>query len=97
MRKIIALLLSGAAVITVVLCARLSGNTADEYSNKTGAERFTFYIDKETGTLLKYVGLDSEGEISDYMISDRISFDNSFDMESDIETVTEKMVSYTAE
>ena len=74
--------IEGSAVYDGRDCVVVSGKTADEYSNKTGAERFTFYIDKETGTLLKYVGLDSEGEISDYIISDRISFDNSFDMES---------------
>ncbi len=78
-------------------CVVLSGNTNEEYGNKIGVDKFTFYVDKQTGTLLKYVGYDSKGEISDYMVSSGISFDNDFNIESSIEMITAKASSYTAE
>ncbi|MBQ7794390.1 MAG: hypothetical protein IJ366_07740 [Clostridia bacterium] len=78
-------------------CVVLSGNTNEEYGSKIGVDKFTFYVDKLTGTLLKYVGYDSKGEISDYMVSSGISFDNVFNIESSIEILTAKSSSYTAE
>jgi hypothetical protein len=57
-------------------CVVISGVTAKDYGRKLGVEKFIFYVDIKTGTLLKYIGYTNSGEISDYVIAKDINFDN---------------------
>lgn len=57
-------------------CYVVSGKADENYGQKLGVEKFTFYIDRETGVLLKYVGCDESQNIRSYIITENISFDN---------------------
>lgn len=54
----------------------ISGTTTKEYGNKINVSSFEFVVDTNTGVLLKYVGYDSNGEISDYMYTENIRFED---------------------
>lgn len=51
-------------------CIVLSGKPDEEYGEKLGVSDFVFYVDAETGVLLKYVGYDEDGNVSDYLITE---------------------------
>lgn len=57
-------------------CYIVSGKTNENYGQKLGVEKFTFYVDCETGVLLKYIGYDESQNIRSYIITENISFDN---------------------
>lgn len=57
-------------------CYVVSGTTSDEYGQKIGVNDFEFYVDKSTGTLLKYNGYDADGQLCDFLTATEISFDN---------------------
>ena len=52
------------------------GTTTKEYGNKINVSSFEFVVDVNTGVLLKYVGYDSNGEISDYMYTENIRYED---------------------
>jgi len=56
-------------------CCIIEGKTEEYYGAKQNVEKFMFLVDSETGVLLKYVGYDSGGNLSDYMYAEEISFD----------------------
>lgn len=60
-------------------CVVLSGKLSGSYSEKVNVCSFVFYIDKETGVTLKYLGYDNFGDISDFIIVDTIAFDSEAD------------------
>lgn len=65
------------------------GTTTKEYGNKINVSSFEFVVDTDTGVLLKYVGYDSNGEISDYMYTENIKFeDNANSVKSYSQTLT---------
>ncbi|MCD7729907.1 MAG: hypothetical protein LUI05_00205 [Oscillospiraceae bacterium] len=79
-------------------CVVLSGETNADYGKKIGDERFAFYVDKQTGTLLEYVGYNANGEISDYMGSSNIRFDDSdFNIDEKVNEITSKVSAYSNE
>lgn len=51
------------------------GKTNEEYGNKLNVATFEFFVDVNTGVLLKYIGYNEDNEISDYMFAENISFD----------------------
>lgn len=57
-------------------CYVISGKANENYGQKFGVEKFTFYVDCETGVLLKYIGYDESQNIRSYIITEDISFDN---------------------
>lgn len=57
-------------------CYVISGKTSDDYKRKIGVEKFTFYVDCETGVLLKYIGYDETQNIYAYIVTDNIQFGN---------------------
>lgn len=57
-------------------CYVISGKANENYGQKLGVEKFTFYVDCETGVLLKYIGYDELQNIRSYIITENISFDN---------------------
>ncbi len=57
-------------------CYVITGNTSDDYGKKTGVNSFEFYIDKETGTLLKYYGYDQSNNLCDFLIISKINFNS---------------------
>lgn len=67
-------------------------------STNVDDERFAFYVDKQTGTLLEYVGYNANGEISDYMGSSNIRFDDSdFNIDEKVNEITSKVSAYSNE
>lgn len=77
-------------------CVILSGKTNEDYGKKIGVEKFIFYVDKQTGTLLKYIGYNVDGEISDYMVSSNIRFDDSsFAIDEKFNAMTSKVSAYS--
>lgn len=55
-------------------CYVISGETSDDYGNKIGVKKFQFYVDCETGVLLKYIGYDESENIYAYLITEKIKF-----------------------
>lgn len=78
-------------------CLIISGKSSEEYGRQLGTESFVFYIDAQTGCLLKYLGRDSAGEAVDYLISDGISFESSGELPSLIRRELERTAGYTSE
>lgn len=58
-------------------CYHITGKTEEEYGNKLNVSEFDFMVDVNTGVLLQYIGYDEYGNISDYMYTDDISFEES--------------------
>lgn len=58
----------------------IEGTTEPDYGAKLNVDKFSFLVDSETGILLKYIGFDSEGSLSDYMYAEEISFNYDKDM-----------------
>ena len=58
-------------------CYHITGKAEEEYGNKLNVSEFDFMVDVNTGVLLQYIGYDESGNISDYMYTDGISFEDS--------------------
>ena len=58
-------------------CFCISGTASKEYGAKHNVTRFDFWVDSKTGVLLQYAGYDENGNISDYIYTENIAFDNS--------------------
>ena len=61
-------------------CLVIEGNTEQDYGSKLNVDKFSFLVDYETGILLKYTGFDIDGNLSDYMYAEEISFDYNKEM-----------------
>lgn len=57
-------------------CYVISGKATESYGAKLNVEKFVFYTDCETGVLLKYIGYDSSQNISSYIVTENISFND---------------------
>ncbi len=57
-------------------CMVIRGKISGEYSQKHNVTDFTFFVDKETGVLLRYIGRDANGEISESVMCRFIAFDD---------------------
>ncbi len=60
-------------------CYHITGVTEESYGKKLGVASFEFYVDTNTGVLLKYVGYDTNGNISDYLYSENMQFEEKAD------------------
>ena len=56
-------------------CYVISGTPEEEYGKKQGVENFTFYVDYETGVLLRYEGYSSSGELVRFLYTDNMEID----------------------
>lgn len=56
-------------------CYVIEGTTEADYGAKLNVDKFKFLVDTETGVLLYYIGYDADGNLSDYMYAEEISFD----------------------
>lgn len=56
-------------------CYHITGVTEESYGKKLGVESFEFFVDTDTGVLLKYVGYDTNGNISGYLYSENMQFE----------------------
>lgn len=54
-------------------CVIITGTAPDFYTEKNDVVSFIMYVDKETGILLKYVGLNAEQEIVKFTYTKRIA------------------------
>lgn len=56
-------------------CYHITGVTGADYGKKRNVASFEFFVDTNTGVLLKYVGYDANGDISDYLYSENMQFE----------------------
>lgn len=57
-------------------CYHIIGKTSKEYGSKLNVSTFDFYVDTNTGVLLKYIGYDENNKITGYMFAENISYEN---------------------
>lgn len=57
-------------------CVVVTGKTDEEYQSKLNVSDFVFYVDSQTGILLKYLGYNFDGQIADYIIIDNLVVDS---------------------
>lgn len=57
-------------------CVALSGEATPFYGEKLDMERFTMYVDEETGILLKFEGFSSKGQLTQSITTKSISIDS---------------------
>lgn len=81
--------IEGTEEINGRLCYHITGQTEEEYGNKLNVKTFEFFTDVKTGVLLKYVGYDVNGEISDYMYTENMSFE---DKAEDVQVYSDNLV-----
>ncbi|MBR3536747.1 MAG: hypothetical protein IKN85_13055 [Oscillospiraceae bacterium] len=63
--------------INGIVCYHVNGQTSEEYGKKLNVDTFDFYIDADTGVLIKYEGFDSNGVLSDFMYTNDLRFNSS--------------------
>ena len=56
-----------------------SGTAEEDYGSKFNVSTFELMVDVNTGVLIQYIGYDDNGEISDYIYTENISFENKAD------------------
>lgn len=61
-------------------CFVISDKTSDDYGKKLNVDNFKFYVDRETGVLLKYIGYDELQNITAFLVTENIDFDNEIDI-----------------
>lgn len=57
-------------------CVSIEGTLSGAYGAKQNVTSFTFLVDKETGVLLRYIGRDGNGDLSQFLIVRDIAFDD---------------------
>lgn len=57
-------------------CWKIEGELTESYSDKTNVKKYEWWVDKETGCLLKYKGYDKNGELTEYLTVKEIEFDS---------------------
>lgn len=75
-------------------CVVINGVSSKNYGNKLGVNNFVFYVDLNTGVVLKYEGYTSDGIISDFMYVNDISFSNNITVRSFTDSA-DKYTDYT--
>ena len=60
-----------------IMCYHINGKTSEEYGKKLNVDTFDFYIDSDTGVLIRYEGFDSNGVLSDFMYTNDLCFNSS--------------------
>ncbi|MFR7907740.1 MAG: hypothetical protein ACLU4K_05910 [Oscillospiraceae bacterium] len=71
--------INGTKVIDDKLCYHISGTAEEDYGSKFNVSTFELMVDVNTGVLIQYIGYDDNGEISDYIYTKNISFENKAD------------------
>ena len=71
--------INGTKVIDDKLCYHISGTAEEDYGSKFNVSTFELMVDVNTGVLIQYIGYDDNGEISDYIYTENISFENKAD------------------
>ena len=54
-------------------CVKIKGTTEEYYRQKLDVAKFTFWVDAETGFLLKYEGYNEKNELTDYIKTEEIT------------------------
>ena len=74
--------ITGTERLLDINCAIIKGKTTDSYGEKLGVNEFVFYVDLNTGVLLKYEGFNKDGILSDFMYVKEISFSDKIKVKS---------------
>ncbi len=58
-------------------CYVIHGKTSEDYGAKLNVAEFEFLVDVNTGVLVRYEGFDANGNLSDFMYTENLKFDDS--------------------
>lgn len=70
-------------------CYVIHGKTSEDYGAKLNVAEFEFLVDVNTGVLVRYEGFDENGNLSDFMYTENLKFD---DTAESVEKYSEKLV-----
>lgn len=59
-----------------IVCYNIQGKTTSDYGTKLNVTTFNFLVDSKTGVLVKYEGFDKNGNLSDFMYTENLKFDD---------------------
>jgi len=65
-------------------CYEICGKTTPEYGAKLNVATFDFLVDTNTGVLVKYEGFDENGNLSDFIYTENLKFDDVADPVSEL-------------
>lgn len=60
-------------------CYVIHGKTSEDYGAKLNVAEFEFLVDVNTGVLVRYEGFDANGNLSDFMYTENLKFDDCAD------------------
>lgn len=70
-------------------CYVIHGKTSEDYGAKLNVAEFEFLVDVNTGVLVRYEGFDENGNLSDFMYTENLKFDDSAES---VQKYSEKLV-----
>lgn len=70
-------------------CYVIHGKTSPDYGSSLNVSEFEFLVDVKTGVLVRYEGFDENGNLSDFMYTENLKFDDSA---KSVEKYSEKLV-----
>ncbi len=62
-----------------LICFQIKGVPNNDYGAKLNVSQFEFLVDVNTGALVKYQGYDKDGNLSDFMYTENLKFDDKAD------------------
>lgn len=89
--------ITGEEDINERICWRVEGILTGDYSQKLNVASYVFWIDKETGCLLKYEGYDKNSQLSEYLTSKAVKYNESISAVYQNEEVPEGYTDWMAE
>ena len=58
------------------VCTEITGKLTGSYGKNLHVQDFVFYVDEETGILMRYFGYDENGNLTDFVIAENMQFED---------------------
>lgn len=58
------------------VCTEITGKLTGTYGKNLHVQDFVFYVDEETGILMRYFGYDENGNLTDFVIAENMQFED---------------------
>lgn len=58
------------------VCTEITGKLTGTYGKNLHVQDFVFYVDEETGILMRYFGYDDNGNLTDFVIAENMQFED---------------------
>ncbi len=58
------------------VCTEITGKLTGTYGKSLHVQDFVFYVDEETGILMRYFGYDENGNLTDFVIAENMQFED---------------------